>query len=212
MYEQDYLNVVTGTLRCVVVVGGGIIPKTQVATAQVGLFCFLLVPRHLPGIYLFLSLSLSHITVLTLIAGLTYSSSAGNGEVQHYPSLQRLDTGARGRLCSNCRQGQKCAPRGRSRSALDHCSPRQPLHQQQQQAAASSRSSWRWRSDEDSLSLCACALPLPLPLPPRLATPRHAMPYQPSCALYASLETPHVRSSVATGWSGSCSGITIIDP
>lgn len=161
----------------VVVVGGGIIPKTQVATAQVGLFCFLLVPRQLPGIYLFLSLSPSLITVLALIAGLTYSSSAGNGEVQHYPSLQRLDTGARGSLCSNCRQGQKCAPRGRSRSALDHCSPRQPLHQQQQQAAASSRSSWRWRSDEDSLSVCLRApTSTSSSTSPCHASPRHAIP------------------------------------
>lgn len=155
--------------------------KTQVATAQAGgaLFAFsqsLITSLSLP---VPLSLPLSS-PLLTLIAGITYSSSAGNGEVQHYPSLQRLDTGAHGRLCSNCRQGQKCAPRGRSRSALDHCSPRQPLHQQQQQAAASSRSCWRWRSDEYSPSLCVPArahfhFHFHLALP-RLATPCHTNP------------------------------------
>lgn len=157
--------------------------KTQVATAQAGGALLLSLSPSSPPLSLSVPLSLPLSSPLvTLIAGITYSSSAGNGEVQHYPSLQRLDTGAHGRLCSNCRQGQKCAPRGRSRSALDHCSPRQPLHQQQQQAAASSRSSWRWRSDEYSPSLCVPArahfhfhFHFHLALP-RLATPCHTNP------------------------------------
>lgn len=53
-------NVVTGTLRCVVVVGGGIIPNSgSDGAGRWGSFCFLSVPHHLP-ISPCPSLSLSH--------------------------------------------------------------------------------------------------------------------------------------------------------